>query len=662
MADVSNSLSNNKVLSIDKSKEPLTRHSRTYVHDQVSYGTLTPYFMIDTEYLKSIIEGKGSNCELVESASLKNTPGLFFPSTLRQNLRDKERSSSFESGVVSNQRGITVESPTINASYVPNFFTNCEQQVTKLFSFMDFHVSKVESDVEVVRRTNRGENENDPSFVVDENDDENLSDDSGVCENETKHLLTTEDDEDQIQSSVGVLTRLREVLVSLQESLSSSFAALDELVDMRDNHHDNSQGRKYLESKLPRRNEYEKRLGACMENIDHELNMLYRKQDLKIDGHGRVRIRTESQITVKVRETSINCFTYLHVILFMVTAGLITYMYLGDGNSTKWTVYLRLLRGPLLILLFLYLFGLNMKGWAVKHIDYVNIFEYPPNGTPTPRYVFKVAGLFCVFFSMMVVILLITTPFTDEVPGKVVPLIMWFSLILFLVNPFRMLLRRGRLSLVLVFVRILLAPFTFVYFGDFWLADQLNSTVAILLDMQYFLCYMIADTWYGEADAKVCTSSGNGIRPVISCLPAMWRLLQCLRCFYDTKKVKHLLNAGKYMTTFPVVVLATMFATKVSDTFSIYKLDLGDVGWIIILWFIFSFVHAFYTFIWDIYCDWGLWDFARGTYFRKTLVYRYKIIYLFAIVLDLLLRFAWALKLTLAIVWHLDSDLIYTGE
>ena len=206
-----------------------------------------------------------------------------------------------------------------------------------------------------------------------------------------------------------------------------------------------------------------------------------------------------------------------------------------------------------------------------------------------------------------------------------------------------------------------MAPFHFVYFGDFWFADQLNSTVAILLDIQYLMCYASTDTWTKPVNEEICTSSSNGIRPVVSCLPALWRFFQCLRCFFDTRQIKHLVNAGKYSTTFPVVLFAALFSVKVPSTFSLTKLDLSDVGWIVVCWMFFSFVHTVYTFIWDIHCDWGLLQLNKKTILRPHLLYRWKCLYYLAIVADLILRFAWVIKLSLAIVWHLDSDLYYTA-
>lgn len=49
------------------------------------------------------------------------------------------------------------------------------------------------------------------------------------------------------------------------------------------------------------------------------------------------------------------------------------------------------------------------------------------------------------------------------------------------------------------------------------------------------------------------------IRPLVNCIPAWIRFAQCLRRYYDTKEAfPHLVNAGKYSTTFFTVIFATL--------------------------------------------------------------------------------------------------------
>lgn len=47
--------------------------------------------------------------------------------------------------------------------------------------------------------------------------------------------------------------------------------------------------------------------------------------------------------------------------------------------------------------------------------------------------------------------------------------------------------------------RILLAPFFDVTFADFWIADQLNSLASILLDMEFFICYLVYGMYTSES-------------------------------------------------------------------------------------------------------------------------------------------------------------------
>lgn len=37
--------------------------------------------------------------------------------------------------------------------------------------------------------------------------------------------------------------------------------------------------------------------------------------------------------------------------------------------------------------------------------------------------------------------------------------------------------------------RVVTAPFHRVGFADFWLADQLNSLVVVLMDLEYMICF-----------------------------------------------------------------------------------------------------------------------------------------------------------------------------
>jgi hypothetical protein len=172
-----------------------------------------------------------------------------------------------------------------------------------------------------------------------------------------------------------------------------------------------------------------------------------------------------------------------------------------------------------------------------------------------------------------------------------------------------------------------------VYFSDFFLADQFNSSIVIFLDIEFTVCYLATDSWSGsEVNLYYCGSNGwNGVvRPIVSFLPALWRFLQCLRCFYDTHNLKHLVNAGKYFSALPVVILAALFANANQFESSIISIT--------VCWYIAAFVHSTYTFLWDITGDWGLLT-LRCTLFQRKLTYRHKTVYVLAMLWDFVLRF-----------------------
>lgn len=102
---------------------------------------------------------------------------------------------------------------------------------------------------------------------------------------------------------------------------------------------------------------------------------------------------------------------------------------------------------------------------------------------------------------------------------------------------------RSNFWLLRTIARILAAPFvTPVLFRDFYVADQLISLSIVLCDLEFAICYFSSDAW---TLGTVCHENNYWIRPIISALPGIWRLLQCFRRFKDSKDKAHLLNAAK---------------------------------------------------------------------------------------------------------------------
>ena len=157
-------------------------------------------------------------------------------------------------------------------------------------------------------------------------------------------------------------------------------------------------------------------------------------------------------------------------------------------------------------------------------------------------------------------------------------------------------------------------------FADFWLADQLNSLVPVLLDFQYMICFYATNegNWSTATDYNKCVDKTWFIRPIVACLPAWLRLAQCIRRYRDTgEKFPHLANAGKYTTTIFVVVFSTLHNTYEANS------QESTHQPFFYTWIVCSFISSIYAYIWDIKMDWGLFDSNAGDnkFLREEIVY-----------------------------------------
>lgn len=189
---------------------------------------------------------------------------------------------------------------------------------------------------------------------------------------------------------------------------------------------------------------------------------------------------------------------------------------------------------------------------------------------------------------------------------------------------------------------MLISPFAYVNFADFWLADQLNSLAIALLDFHFLSCFYITNgNWLEADDTTQCMSGSLIVRPVVNCLPAWFRFAQCIRRYRDSKEAfPHLANAGKYSTTFLVVISNTMCAYRAgklhaacissSDKTEEYRVPFVPVEyqsrwenpWLW-LWVISCVINSIYSLTWDLKMDWGLLDSNAGEnrFLREEVVY-----------------------------------------
>ncbi|CAB4066336.1 Xenotropic and polytropic retrovirus receptor 1,Xenotropic and polytropic retrovirus receptor 1 homolog [Lepeophtheirus salmonis] len=232
------------------------------------------------------------------------------------------------------------------------------------------------------------------------------------------------------------------------------------------------------------------------------------------------------------------------VLLITVIISGISKDYQSEQGRNDWRIVFRLYRGPLLVILFIFLMGVNVYGWRSSGVNHVLIFELDPRNHLSEQHLMEVAAIFGVIWTLS--------------PS----LSLWVPFCLIRLK--RLDIRRD-FGLLRVLGRIATAPFFYVGFADFWIADQLNSLAPAITDLHYLICFYsspnatIDGKWQVATDKFRCVDSTYWIRSILSCLPAWFRFAQCLRRYRDTKEAfPHLVNAGKYSTTFFVVTFSTL--------------------------------------------------------------------------------------------------------
>ncbi|CAK7340292.1 unnamed protein product [Dovyalis caffra] len=222
-------------------------------------------------------------------------------------------------------------------------------------------------------------------------------------------------------------------------------------------------------------------------------------------------------------------------------------------------------------------------------------------------------------------------PRTKDYEGltELVPLGLVVLVLIICIFPFNIIYRSSRFFFLTSLLHCICAPLYKVSFQDFFLADQLTSQVQALRSLEFYICY------YGWGDYKLrqntCKTSDvySTFNFIIAVIPYWSRLLQCVRRLFEEKDMKQGYNGLKYF--FTIVAVCTRTA---------YSLDKG-LAWKAIAG-IFSAIAAVYGTYWDLVMDWGLLQFkSKNWLLRDKLLIPYRSVYFGAMVLNVLLRFAW---------------------
>jgi len=340
----------------------------------------------------------------------------------------------------------------------------------------------------------------------------------------------------------------------------------------------------------------------------------------------------------------VGLFTGTFVSLFIIYSVLahVAGIFSSTGNTAYMEIVYHVFSMFALISLHVFLYGCNLLAWKSSRISHNFIFDFSPSTALTHRDAFLVsASIMCTVVAALVVNLFLSNAgatYANALPGA---LLLLSAAALFC--PFNVFYRSTRYCFMRVMRNIMLSPFYKVLMADFFMADQLTSQIALLRHLEFTGCYFMAGTFTTHAYGS-CTSSSQykNLAYVLSFLPYYWRAMQCLRRYLEEgHDIDQLANAGKYISA--MVAAAVRFKYAAAPTpFWMWMVIVSSTG------------ATVYQLYWDFVMDWGFLDpRSKNRWLRDQLILKNKPIYYASMMLNLVLRLAWAesvMKLRLGMV------------
>lgn len=287
--------------------------------------------------------------------------------------------------------------------------------------------------------------------------------------------------------------------------------------------------------------------------------------------------------------------------------------------------YLLQIYGGYFLMLYLFtLFCIDCRVWTINKVNYPFIFEFDPRSHLDWRQLSQFPSFFFLVFGLFMWL-----NFSDAADPRLYlyyPVILIGFTFILLFFPAPTLWHRSRKWFLYSHWRLFFAGWYPVEFRDFFLGDIYCSLVYSTCNIELFFC-IYAHAWNNPSQ---CNSNHSRLLGFFSTLPPIWRLLQCLRRYRDTRNVfPHLVNGGKYTMTILSYV-----------TLSLYRIEESHRN--LALFIAFSTVNSFYTSFWDLFMDFSLLQAgSRNFLLRDILALKRRWLYYVIMIVDPILRFSW---------------------
>lgn len=284
-------------------------------------------------------------------------------------------------------------------------------------------------------------------------------------------------------------------------------------------------------------------------------------------------------------------------------------------------------------------FALNCLVWDKYHINYKLVFELNPNDALDYKQFLLIPSFF-LFVGSIMSYFSYDTFLSKKMGFEYFNFIYFYFCLIILFCPLNIFYLKARIWFIVSLFRLFLSGFYPVEFRDFFMGVLTCSLTYSISNIYMVFCLQIVD-WESCASCGPMKSYWLGM---IACIPPLWRSAQCLRRFLDTGEwFPHFANLAKYMITTSYFGLLCLYRIKTfRDAVSVSTSTSLVSGILPPIFISVALINSIYSSFWDVCMDWSLMQISSENYLlRDVLIYKRKLLYYFAIIFDILLRFQW---------------------
>jgi hypothetical protein len=276
-----------------------------------------------------------------------------------------------------------------------------------------------------------------------------------------------------------------------------------------------------------------------------------------------------------------------------------------------WDILLFLYSLIFVPVLYSFLLGMNLVVWARSRINYAFILDLKVSSCLDYRRYFEIPSLLLstLCFAFWASFSRLGEPTMQYTAW----LLVWLTFAFFLmVHPMPIMAKSPRYWFIKTVLKLFLSGTRPVEFADFWMGDQFSSFIFTLSNAPLFVCVYLdkfSDNWQ-----KCRNLNSYRMWPIsfgLASIPFIIRLLQSVRRYVDSRRVSHLINAGKYGSGIISYLFYFMWCYRQESR-----------GPILVLWCFFNTCYSIYACSWDFLMDYSvLQPHSKHLFLRTELMY-----------------------------------------